>query len=456
MEADGMSRKRMHLGMSIRGLGYHPAAWRHPDVPADGTLRFEHYMRSAQAAERGKCDMVFFADGIGIRERDAPRGSLARSGYEIVEMEPLTLLPALAVMTKHIGLVTTASTTYNEPYNIARKFATLDLISNGRAGWNVVTSWSEAEARNFNREQHADYEVRYERAAEFVDVVTGLWDSWEPGAFLFDKQGGSFYDEAKLNVLDHKGKHFAVRGPLNVATSPQGRPILVQAGASEQGREIAAASADVVYAVHDTIQGAQAYYADLKGRMAKYKRDRSDLKIMPALRPVVAPTVAEAQAKFDQLQDMLDPLVGLQRLHSAFGDLSGYPLDGPVPLDALGPNELRSISERLLARVRREQPTIRQLYRQVAGMGGFCLIGTPAQIVDVMQEWFEQDACDGFNITPTHLPGGCEDFVEMVIPELQRRGLFRREYEGGTLRENLGLKAHVNRFTRAREAQAVQ
>ena len=446
-----MNRKKMHLGMSIRGLGYHPAAWRHPDVPADGTLRFEHYLRSAQTAERGKCDMIFFADGIGIRERDAPRGSLARSGYEIVEMEPLTLLPALAVTTKHIGLVTTASTTYNEPYNIARKFATLDLISNGRAGWNVVTSWSEAEARNFNREQHVDYETRYARAAEFVEVVTGLWDSWEDGAFVYDKQGGQFYDEAKMHVLNHKGQHFAVRGPLNVAGMPQGRPILVQAGASEQGREIAAATADVVYAVHDTIGSAQAYYADVKQRMAKYGRDAADLKIMPALRPVVGRTGAEARAKFDQLQELLDPLVGLARLHSTFGDLSGYPLDGPVPLNALGPNELRSISERLLERVRRDKPSIRQLYQQVAGMGGFCLIGTAAQIADAMQEWFEQGACDGFNITPTHLPGGCDDFVDLVTPELQRRGLFRKDYEGRTLRENLGLKPAVNRHARARE-----
>lgn len=451
-----MRRKTMHLGMSIRGLGYHPAAWRHPDVLADGTLRFDHYKRSAQAAERGKCDMIFFADGIGIRERDVPRGSLARSGYELVEMEPLTLLPALAVVTQHVGLVTTASTTYNEPYNIARKFATLDLISNGRAGWNVVTSWSEAEARNFNREQHVDYETRYERATEFVEVVTGLWDSWEADAFRFDKRGGQFYDEDKLHVLDHKGKHFTVRGPLNVARMPQGRPILVQAGASDQGREIAAATADVVYAVHDTIEGAQAYYADLKGRMAKYGREFSDLKIMPALRPVVGRTRQEAQAKFDELQELLDPLVGLARLNSAFGDLSGYPLDGPVPLDAMGPNELRSIGERLLARVRREQPTIRQLYQQVAGMGGFCLIGTPAQIADVMQEWVEEGACDGFNITPTHLPGGCEDFVEFVVPELQRRGIFRKEYEGRTLRENLGLKPHVNRYTAARRGVPAQ
>lgn len=451
-----MAKKMMRLGMSIRGLGYHPAAWRHPDVPADGTLRFEHYVRSAQSAERGKCDMIFFADGIGIRERDAPRGSLARSGYEIVEMEPMTLLPALAVMTKHIGLVTTASTTYNEPYHIARKFATLDLISNGRAGWNMVTSWSEAEAKNFNREEHLDYDTRYERAAEFVEVVKGLWDGWEKDAFLFDKNAGQFYDESKAHVLNHKGKHFSVRGPLNVGGMPQGHPVLVQAGASDQGREIAAETADVVYAVHNTIGQAQAYYADVKRRMTKYGREMDDLKILPALRPVVGRTAAEAQAKFDQLQDLLDPLVGLARLHGTFGDLSGYPIDGPVPLDALGPQEVRSMSQTLLKRVREEKPTIRQLYREVAGMGGFGLIGTASQIADVMEEWLEKEACDGFNITPTHLPGGSDDFVDMVIPELQRRGIFRKEYEGKTLRENLGLKPSVNRYTAARGRNAAE
>jgi FMN-dependent oxidoreductase (nitrilotriacetate monooxygenase family) len=443
-----MNPRKMRIGMSIRGLGYHPAAWRHPDVPADGTLRFAHYARSAQAAERGKCDLIFFADGIGIRERDAPRGSLARSGYEIVEMEPMTLLPALAMVTKHIGLVTTASTTYNEPYHIARKFATLDLISGGRAGWNMVTSWSEAEARNFNREEHVDYDTRYDRAAEFVDVVRGLWDSWEADAFLFDKQAGQFFDERKMHALNHTGQYFSVRGPLNVAGMPQGHPVMVQAGASNQGREIAAATADVVYAVHDTMAAAQAYYADVKARMDKYGRDRDEVKILPAVRPVVGRTAAEAQAKFDQLQALLDPLVGLARLHGAFGDLSGYPLDGPVPMDVLGPNEMKSGTERLRARVQRDQPTIRELYKQVAGMGGFCLIGTPAQIVDEMQAWFESHACDGFNITPTHLPAGCEDFVDLVVPELQRRGLFRTEYEGQTLRENLGLKPVRNRYTR--------
>jgi FMN-dependent oxidoreductase (nitrilotriacetate monooxygenase family) len=447
-----MTRRQMHLGMSIRGLGYHPAAWRHPDVPADGTLRFEHYRRSALAAERGKCDLVFFADGIGIRERDVPRGSLARSGYEIVEMEPMTLLGALAVVTERIGLVTTASTTYNEPFHIARKFATLDLISNGRAGWNVVTSWSEAEAKNFNREQHVDYDTRYARAAEFVEVVKGLWDSWEEDAFPLDKRSGQFFDEAKMHILDHKGTFFSVRGPLNVGCLPQVHPIVVQAGASEQGRELAAATADLVYAVHPSLEVAQAFYADLKRRLPRYERSGDDLKILPALRPVVGKTRQEARAKYDQLQQLLDPLVGLARLSQTFGDLSGYPLDGPVPLDKLGPAELHSISAQLLARVRRQNPTIRELYHEVAGMGGFCLIGTGADIADVMQEWFENDGCDGFNITPTHLPGGCEDFVEMVTPELQRRGLFREEYQGRTLRENLGLKRPMNRYTARRGA----
>ncbi len=441
-----MTTAKMHIGMSIRGLGYHLAAWRHPDVPADGNLSFEHYARSAKAAERGKCDLIFFADGIAIRERDVPKGSLVRMGYEIVEMEPMTLLPALAVVTKHIGLVTTASTTYNEPYNIARKFATLDHISGGRAGWNVVTSWSDAEAANFGREEQLDYDTRYARAAEFVDVVRGLWDTWEADAFVYDRAGARFYDETKMHVLDHKGRFFSVRGPLNVARPPQGHPIVVQAGASEQGRELAAATADIVYAVHGTKAAAQAFYADIKGRMGRYGRRPEHLKILPALRPVVAGTEAEARAKFERLQDLLDPLVGLNRLNTAFGDLSGYALDGPVPLDVVSPSGVRSLSRQLIERVQRENPTIRELYGQVAGMGGFCLIGTPAQIVDVMQDWFEGGACDGFNITPTHLPAGCEDFVELIVPELQRRGLMRTEYEGRTLRENLGLPPAPNRF----------
>jgi FMN-dependent oxidoreductase (nitrilotriacetate monooxygenase family) len=438
----------MKLGMSMRGLGYHPAAWRHPDVPADGTLRFEHYAHNAQMAERGLFDMIFFADGIGLRERDEPRGSLARSGYELVEMEPMTLLPALAVLTKTIGLVTTASTTYNEPYHVARKFATLDLISGGRAGWNIVTSWSEAEAKNFSREQHLEYDLRYERAAEFVEVVKGLWDSWEDDCIVYDKAGGLFYDESRMHLLNHRGKHFQVRGPLNVSNMPQGRPIMVQAGASEPGREIAAATADVVYAAMDSVQAAKAYYDDVKGRMAKYGREWDDLKIMPGVRTIVGRTRAEAQAKFDRLQELTDPLVGLARVYAALGDLSGFDIDGPVPEPQRAP-EVRSSTARMLERARAGNLTIRQLCMQVVG-GGFYLIGTASDVADGLQEWYEAEACDGFNILPPYLPGCCDDFVEFITPELQRRGLFRRAYEGKTLRENLGLKPHVNRYTAAR------
>jgi alkanesulfonate monooxygenase len=250
-------------------------------------------------------------------------------------------------------------------------------------------------------------------------------------------------------VLNHQGKYFAVRGPLNVAPAPQRHPVIVQAGAAEDGRELAAATADVVYCLPDTLDAARAYYIDVKGRMAKYGRAPDDLKILPGLRPTVGRTTAEARAKFNALQALLHPLVGLSTLYSTFGDLSGYPLDGPVPLDTCGPQELRSISERLMARVRRDQPTIRQLSQQVAGMGACNVIGTADEIATVMQEWFEQGACDGFNITPPRLPGGCEDFVDLVIPVLQRRGLFRTEYEGTTLREHLGLPPAVSRYARA-------
>jgi FMN-dependent oxidoreductase (nitrilotriacetate monooxygenase family) len=436
----------MRLGLSIRGHGYHPAAWRHPDVPADGTLHVEHYVRSAQTAERGKLDMIFFADGAGIRQGDIPRGSLARTGRDMVELEPMTLLPALAMVTKHVGLVTTASTTYNEPYNLARKFATLDLISKGRAGWNVVASWSEHEAQNFGLETTLDYDTRYARSAEFVEVVKGLWDGWEDGALVFDKASGQYYDEARMH-----GRFFKVRGPLSVAGMPQGHPVIVQAGASEQGRELGAATADVIYAINATVDAARAYYADVKGRMAKYGREPDDLKIMPAFCPVVGRTRAEAQAKYDQLQALIDPLAGLGSLYSTFGDLSGYALDDPMPDDALGPQELRSLSSQFVERMRRERPTIRQLYLR-AGLTGSARIGTPADIADAMQEMFEAGACDGFNITPASLPGGGEDFVDMVVPELRRRGLFREEYEGTTLRENLGLRPVVNRYSQQRRA----
>ena len=448
-----MPKTEMKLGLSMRYLGYHDGAWRHPEVPPGGATDFKYFLNSARIAEAAKFDMVFFADGIGIRADDNPPGSLARTNRN-VELEPLTLLAALAASTSHIGLVSTASTTYNEPYHIARKFASLDNISGGRAGWNVVTSWSEQEAWNFGRDTHLDYDTRYDRAKEFVEVVTGLWDSWEPDAFIHDKKSGQFYDPAKLHVLHHRGKHFAVRGPLSAPPTPQGRPILVQAGAAEQGQEIAAANADVVYAAQVDLAGAKAYYAGLKARMAKYGRAPELLKIMPAVTTIVGRTRAEAQAKFEQLQELVDPMVGLASLFNAFGDLSAYPIDGPVPepVDA----KVRSIAYNMWNMAKRENLTIRQLYqKRSAGSGGLMLRGTATDVADALEQWMVEGAADGFNLTPTHLPHGIQDFADLVVPELRRRGLFRTEYESTTLRGNLGLPPYVNRHASRAVDQAV-
>jgi FMN-dependent oxidoreductase (nitrilotriacetate monooxygenase family) len=437
--------RQIKLGLSMRYLGYHAAAWRHPDADPRSASKFEHFCRVARTAEAAKFDMLFLADGIGIRAKDEPPGSLCRSAQN-AELEPITLLSALAVVTQRIGLVATASTTYNEPFHVARKYASLDHISGGRAGWNIVTSWSEAEARNFNRDQHLGYDERYERAAEFVDVVKGLWDSWEADAFRHDKASGIFFDPHKLHVLAHHGKHFKVRGPLSVARTPQGRPILVQAGASEQGLNIAAANADVVYAAHQDVATAKAYYADLKGRVASQGRSPDHLLIMPGVTPFVGRTRQEARDKFDLLNALVDPVLGLSYLYGQMGDLSGYPVDGPVP----EPNnpELRSLAKNLLRLAQRDNLTIRQLYTQVAaGFGLRVFVGTATDLVDEMEAWVSQDAADGFNICPPVLPLSLDEFNELVMPELRRRQMFRSEYEGRTLRDNLGLPMPSNRYS---------
>jgi N-acetyl-S-(2-succino)cysteine monooxygenase len=437
--------KQIKLGLSMRQLGYHAGGWRHPDVPSGGSMDIDFYVRLARTAERGLFDLLFLADGVALRQRDEPPGSLCRANQN-VELEPLTMLSAVAMMTKRIGLIATASTTYNEPYHIARKFASLDHISHGRAGWNIVTSWSEAEAKNFNRENHLDYDTRYDRAAEFVEVVKGLWDSWDADAFAHDKQSGLFYHPDKMHVLDHRDKHFQVRGPLTVARTPQGRPIMVQAGASDQGQEIAAASADIVFTAQTEIDKAQAYYTSVKDRLIRYGRRPDDVLLMPGLLPIVGRTQAEAEAKFQQLQDLIHPLVGLAHVYGPMGDLSSYPIDGPVP-DPIDP-EMRSRAAVLLEHARRNNMTIRQLYLAASsGRGHRTVIGTPARIADSMQEWVEADAADGFNIVPSHMPVAVDDFVELVVPELQRRGLFRTFYEGNTLRENLGLHMPASRYS---------
>ncbi|WP_160121240.1 LLM class flavin-dependent oxidoreductase [Rhodovarius lipocyclicus] len=441
------SPKQISLGLSMRYLGYHAAAWRHPSADPDAASKLSHYRRVAETAERAKLDMVFLADGIGLRTRDEPPGALRRS-HQVFELEPLTLLSALSSVTSRIGLVSTASTTYNEPYHIARKFASLDHLSGGRAGWNIVTSWSEVEARNFNREKHMDYDTRYERAAEFVSVVKGLWDSWEEDAPVFDKESGIMFDQSKMHTLFHKGKHFQVEGPLTIKRTPQGRPVLVQAGAAQQGMEIAAESADVVYSSHFDIASAKAYYDDLKSRLAKYGREREALKVMPGVTLFIGRTRAEAQAKYDELNALVAPELGLSYLYQTLGDLSGFDIDGPVPEP---PNAtIKSSAGRMLALARQKNLTIRQLYQTITpGFGGRCVVGTPKDIVDDMQAWVEGGAADGFNLCPPVLPHGLDEFVELVLPELRARGMFRTEYSGPTLRDHLGLARPRNRYAPA-------
>ncbi|GCF07030.1 LLM class flavin-dependent oxidoreductase [Dictyobacter arantiisoli] len=437
---------QLKLGAFLMNTGHHVAAWRHPDAWAESGLEFAHYRQLAQTAERARFDMVFLADGVAVR-RDQSLDALSRSG-QIVHFEPLTLLSALSTVTEHIGLVATASTTYNEPYHIARKFASLDYLSGGRAGWNVVTSASEAEAHNFNREHHMEHALRYERAREFLKVVTGLWDSWDDDAFIRDKESGVYVDPDKIHVLNHQGKHFGVRGPLNVARPIQGYPVIVQAGASEDGRDFAASTAEVIFTAQQTLVEAQAFYADIKGHLAKYGRTPEQVKIMPGVFPVIGRSETEAKEKYDQLQELIHPTVGLTLLSGLVGgfDLSSYPLDGPLP-DIPETNLQKSRLQLVTDLARRDNLTIRQLYQAIAGARGHRTIwGTPEQIADQLEEWFVQDAADGFNIMPPYLPAGLDEFVELVVPILQRRGLFRTEYEGRTLRENLGLTRPANQY----------
>jgi FMN-dependent oxidoreductase (nitrilotriacetate monooxygenase family) len=427
----------MKLGAFLTATGQHVAAWRDPAVKPDGGVNFEEYARAAAIAERGRFDMMFLADNAGVWQRDIDSGGRSsRAAY----FEPITLLSALAARTSRLGLVATATTSFNEPYHVARKYASLDHISQGRAGWNLVTSANEAEAFNFGFDEHLRHAERYERATEFADVVLGLWQSWDDDAFDRDAASGRYFDPEKLRVLNHKGRYFSVRGPLNVPRTPQGRPIIVQAGSSDAGMDLAASCADVVFTAQPALADAQAFYKELKGRLARYGRAPDDLKIMPGLSPVAGRSRAEAQATFDGLQALMDPQIALGMLMSLIGvDLRAYPIDGPFP-DLLESNTGKGRLKVVADTARRENLTILQLATKVAGARGHHMaIGTAADIADRMEEWFRAGAADGFNIMPQTLPGGLEDFVDLVVPELQRRGLFRTEYEGSTLRENLGL-----------------
>jgi FMN-dependent oxidoreductase (nitrilotriacetate monooxygenase family) len=421
--------KRRQLGLTafLMRHGHHVAAWRHPDTDLVSTP-FEVYRKVVQNAERACLDAVFLADSVALTG--------------VPSVEPVTLLSALAAVTSRIGLIATATTTYNEPYTVARQFASLDSISNGRAGWNLVTSDNAAEAANFGREQHVGHAERYARAREFHQVVDGLWQGWEEGAFVNDKAGGRQLDPSKVRRLDHRGAHFAVSGPLNVPPSPQGKPVVVQAGSSEPGRELAAATADMVFTAQSTLAGAQAFYRDMKGRAERHGRAPDSLRIAPGIFAIVGESEQHAQDKFGLLQDLIEPQAGLALLGRMIGnfDLSGYPLDGPLPELPVTQDGQRSRQQLLTAIAQGENLTIRQLYRRIAGgRGHFTVIGTAAQVADQMQAWFEEGAADGFNLMPPTLPGGLDDVLQHVVPELQRRGLFRTRYEGTTLRSHLRL-----------------
>jgi FMN-dependent oxidoreductase (nitrilotriacetate monooxygenase family) len=449
-QSRGADRK-IRLGAFLPGGGQHIAAWRHPDSPADGATSFDFHVKLAQEAERGLFDAYFLADGLAI----AFGGGIEGGNAKVAGFEPVTLFAALAPVTTHLGFIATASTTYEEPYNLARKFASLDLISGGRAGWNVVTTATESAAHNFNLDRQHPHAHRYRRAAEHVEVVKKLWDSFEDDAFLRDKATGRFFDTDKVHPADHVGEHFKVKGPLNVSRSPQGHPVIVQAGQSEDGRGLAAATAEVIFTAHQSLDSAQEFYRDVKARARGLGRDPDHVLIMPGVSPFVGRTEAEAREKYDRLTELIleeDGVALVKGLTGGTLDLAGADLDGPLP--PVEPTEGMKSRQALIRQIADENGfTIRQLYQWIASARGhFTVVGTPTQIADTLEDWFRNEGADGFNILPPWLPTGLTDFVDLVIPELQRRGLFRTAYEGRTLRENLGLPFPQNRWAAARGA----
>ncbi len=436
-------RKQLHLGAFMRPVGIHTAWWRVPGAFPDANFNLEHLVRFAQTLERGCFDAFFMADHLAVL--NMPMEALRRSGTA-TSFEPLTLLSALAMVTQRIGLIATASTTFDEPYHIARRFASLDHISHGRAGWNIVTTSNPDAALNFGRDDQMAHDERYRRAREFHDVVTGLWDSWADDAWLRDPKSGLFFDPAKLHRLDHKGEFLSVAGPLNIARPVQGWPVIVQAGASEAGRQFAAETAEVIFASSRTIEDGRAFHADIKARVRAAGRNPAGVKVLPGALVVVGVTETEARAKLEQLDSLVHADSGLPNLSIRLGvDTSGFDLDRELP--ELPPtNQSQSGQATLVALARRERLTVRQLAQMAGGYSGLKLVGTAAQIADQMQAWLETEASDGFNVMFPTVPAGLDDFVDQVVPELQRRGLFRTEYAGTTLRDHLGLARPANRF----------
>jgi FMN-dependent oxidoreductase (nitrilotriacetate monooxygenase family) len=435
-----MPEKTMSLAVLVdQATGNHPASWLNPETPADGSTDIAHYRRLAQIAERGKFDLFFIADTPAARTENFQCWS--RFPMYMNNLEPVTLLTALAGATNRIGLGGTVSTSFTEPYNVARQFASLDHISAGRAAWNVVTSANDYAARNFGHAKLAPHGERYERADEFVAVVKKLWDTWDDDAFVRDRRSGLYFEPARMHAVHHHGRFFKVDGALNIARPPQGHPVISQAGASEAGRELAAKTAEVVFASASQPEAAKAAYDDLKGRMAKYGRSPDSLRILAGMPVVIGATEAEAEAKFRHLQELLHPDVGRFRLAMDLEvDLAGLPLDEPIPADRLpkAANFHKAFFDGIMASIRDRNPTLRELYLSYE-RGRKTIKGTAGQIADVMQRWLEMGACDGFMMQFHALPASLEQFVEEVVPELQRSGLFRRDYTGPTLRDHLGI-----------------
>ena len=439
-----MNRSRqMHLGAFMRPVSIHTGAWRYPGAHPDANFNFADIRHFAQRLEAAKFDAFFMADHLAVL--NMPVDALKRS-HTVTSFEPFTLLSALAGATERIGLVATASTTFDAPYHVARRFASLDHISGGRAGWNIVTTANPDAALNFGYDSAMDHDARYVRAREFYDVVTGLWDSFADDAFVRDVDAGIYFDPARMHVLDHKGPSLSVRGPLNIARPVQGWPVIVQAGSSEAGRQLAAETAEVIFAAESTLAAGKRFYADIKRRMRALGRDPAGLKILPAAFVVVGATVDEAKAKRAKLDSLVHYDSGIASLNAMLDyDVSGFDPDGPLP-EIPESNASKSARDRIVEAAREKNLTIRELAQKAGSYSGLAFVGTPATIVDEMEQWLVEEGSDGFNVMFPWLPGGLDDFVDLVVPELQRRGLFRREYEGRTLRDHLGLQRPVNRF----------
>ena len=435
--------KQLHLGAVMRPVAIHTAWWRYPGAYPDANFNLKHLVRFIRTLEQARFDAFFMADHLAVL--NMPVQALRRSAT-VTSFEPLTLLSALAMVTERIGLVATASTTFDAPYHVARRFASLDHISNGRAGWNVVTTANPDAALNFGLTDHVGHDERYRRAREFHAVVTGLWDSWADDAWVRDQASGIFFDPEKMHILDHKGEHLSVRGPLNIARPIQGWPVIVQAGASDAGRQFAAETAEVVFGSSRTIEEAREFYQDVKARMTAAGRSAGHCKILPGALVTVGRTRDEAREKQALLDSLVHPESGIPNLSIRLGiDASGFDLDAALP-DIPPSNQSQSQRDTLVALARRKNLTVRQLAQMMGGFGGLEIVGTAGEIADTMQSWLETGAADGFNVMFPTMPAGLDDFVALVIPELRRRGIFREEYEGTTLREHFGLPRPRNQF----------